>query len=80
MTALTIPRGQTFEKLVIMLWKNPDGSIFTRSVEVIDKVSRVRFSFNNNSSLKDVFTPDAVKCFASLVQVLLAAKKDGFLQ
>ena len=53
-------RAQTTEKLVINLWKNPDGAIFARSVEIMDKVSRVRFSFNADCMIESVFNSRAM--------------------
>ena len=47
--------AHTNEKLVINLWKNPDGTLFARSVEIIDKISRVRFSFNADCTIETVF-------------------------
>ncbi len=50
-----IPRAHDPEKLIINLWKNTDGSVFTRSVEIVDKVSRVRFSFNTDCLINGIF-------------------------
>ena len=62
-----IPRAQTPEKLIINLWKNPDGAIFARSVEIIDKISRVRFSFNADCLIDSVFDGRAMQEIREIV-------------
>lgn len=63
----TVPRVSEPEKLIVNIWKNPDGTLFTRSVEIVDKISRVRFSFNADSILEMVFNSDAAKAFREIV-------------
>ena len=55
------------EKLIINLWKNPDGSTHLRSVEVADKISRVRFSFKHASSIEDLLSPMAAEAVYGIV-------------
>ncbi|MEM1371782.1 MAG: hypothetical protein AAGG72_06085 [Pseudomonadota bacterium] len=55
-----LPKAGSHEKLVINLWKNSDGVIFTRSVEILDEVTRVRFSFGSDLPVGSIFTQQAV--------------------
>lgn len=69
-----LQKAGSHEKLVINLWKNPDGSVFTRSVEIVDEVSRVRFSFNNNQTIEDVFKKPAVQALMDVLQDALSKR------
>jgi hypothetical protein len=58
MRDIAVSTGQESpEKLIINLWKNADGVVFVRSVEMVDNVSRARFSFTNDAKLASIFTP-----------------------
>ncbi len=63
----TSSRAHTPEKLIINLWKNPDGAIFARSVEIVDKISRVRFSFNADCVIESVFDTRAMSEIRDIV-------------
>ena len=65
---VAVPRVNDPEKLIINLWKNPDGAIYARSVEIVDKISRVRFSFNAESLMHDIFTPSASDALVDIVE------------
>ena len=72
-----LPKAGSQEKLVINLWKNSDGVVFTRSVEIVDEVTRVRFSFSGDLAIECVFTQPAVN---ALIDVLDdATGKQGML-
>ena len=62
-----LPTVGSQEKLVINLWKNPDGMVFTRSVEIIDEVTRVRFSFGSDLEVESIFTPPAVRALLDVL-------------
>lgn len=49
------PTSASADMLVINLWKNTGGSVVVRSVEILDRVSRVRFSFNADAAIRSVF-------------------------
>ena len=64
---LAAPVAPTPEKLIVNLWKNPDGSIFVRSVEIVDRISRIRMSFTNESSIRHVFSAAAAGALLNIV-------------
>ncbi|MEL7466987.1 MAG: hypothetical protein AAFN27_00945 [Pseudomonadota bacterium] len=63
-----LPRAGSPEKLIINLWRNPDGTLFTRSVEIVDQVTRVRFSFNSDFTIDGIFKNGAVRALKDIVQ------------
>lgn len=72
-----LPRTGSTEKLIINLWRNTDGVVFTRSVEIVDQVTRVRFSFNSDLKIESIFKKSAV---AAVTEILNdALNKRGML-
>ncbi len=69
-----LPKEGSQEKLIINLWKNPDGVVFTRSVEIVDDVSRVRFSFNNGQQIGEVFKKPAVQALMDVLRDALGKR------
>ncbi|MEM9063240.1 MAG: hypothetical protein AAGD13_22500 [Pseudomonadota bacterium] len=63
-----LPRTGSPEKLIINLWRNPDGTLFTRSVEIVDQVTRVRFSFNSDFTIDGIFKKEAVSALRDIIQ------------
>ena len=63
-----LPKIGSQEKLIINLWKNPDGVIFTRSVEIIDDVTRVRFSYTNELRIESIFKKPAVRALLDVLE------------
>lgn len=55
------------DKLILNLTRTPAGDVHVRSVEVLDRVSRVRFSFKAGATLRDVFTAQANEVLHALV-------------
>lgn len=72
-----LPRTGSQEKLIINLWRNPDGGIFTRSVEIVDQVTRVRFSFNSDLKIESIFKETAVRALTDVLNDAL--QKRGML-
>ena len=62
------------EKLIINLWKNSDGTVFTRSVEIVDDASRVRFSFNNDQQIGEIFKKPAVQALMDVLRDALGKR------
>lgn len=72
-----LPRNGSTEKLIINLWRNTDGVVFTRSVEIVDQITRVRFSFNSDLKLESIFKKSAVTALVEILQD--AINKRGML-
>ncbi|MEM7423395.1 MAG: hypothetical protein AAF334_06695 [Pseudomonadota bacterium] len=68
MQDLTLEREpEESDKLIINLTQTPSGVVTVRSVEVLDRMSRVRFSFKPETTLRDVFTAQAFDVVQTLV-------------
>lgn len=63
-----LPRTGSQEKLIINLWRNPDGVVFTRSVEIVDQITRVRFSFNSDLKIENIFKQTAVRALTDVLR------------
>ncbi|MEM7211599.1 MAG: hypothetical protein AAF479_06850 [Pseudomonadota bacterium] len=72
-----LPRTGGMEKLIINLWRNTDGVVFTRSVEIVDQVTRVRFSFNSDLKIESVFKKSAIDAITEILDDAL--RKRGML-
>ena len=72
-----LPRTGSTEKLIINLWRNTDGVVFTRSVEIVDQVTRVRFSFNSDLKIESIFKKSAVEAVTEILNDAL--NKRGML-
>lgn len=64
----TLPKAGSQEKLIINLWKNPDGVIFARSVEIVDEVTRVRFSYTSDLKIESLFKEPAVRALLDVLK------------
>lgn len=64
--ATTAPTD-TSEKLVVNLWREPDGRLFARSVEIVDRISSVRFSFNSDCMIDRIFDRRALSEICGIV-------------
>ena len=72
-----LPKAGSHEKLVINLWRNSDGVIFTRNIEILDEVTRVRFTFGSDLQVSEIFTEAAVRALTDVLDD--ASQQSGML-
>lgn len=72
MKASVAEENRTGDTFVMNMMSRSDGSVSVRSIELIDDVKRLRFSFNKDHRPHDIFTRDALE---SLLPVIDKARE-----